>query len=476
MLEEDELPVVIAQCGEVAVVGDVEEVLARALLGGSGDVVELVVTVEVHLVRRTGQVGATLEPVRDVGVSGSGQQGDEPVVVADDPVEHLTRRDAPRPAHHGRHPVGPLPVGVLLVPEGRHAGVRPAVHVRSVVGRVHDDRVVGELVLVEVVQHRPDQLVVVAHRVVVLRLPPAGLAPASVLDVGAEVHVRGVQPDEERGVAVLGLAHEAQGLGDHLVVDRLHPLLGERPGVLDALGAVVVGPGVDDPSRAEVLAEVRELLLGRVVLLLGLLLGVEVVQVAEELIEPVGRGEELVTVTEVVLAELAGGVPEGLEGSCDGRVLGPQPKVHAGHPHLGQAGAVGVLTGDERGSPCGAALLAVVVGEPDTLSCDAVDVRCPIAHQTLAVAAQVGDADVVAPDDEDVRLVGHVSLLIRRGCARNAACRQVDQPPATRTSPLTGERVRDALLHARLMQRNPRWDVEVSMGWAIRAAGRYRWQ
>ena len=27
-------------------------------------------------------------------------------------------------------------------------------------------------------------------------------------------------------------------------------------------------------------------------------------------------------------------------------------------------------------------------------------------------------------------------------------------------------------LHPRLMQRNPRWDVEVSIGWAIRAAGR----
>ena len=26
--------------------------------------------------------------------------------------------------------------------------------------------------------------------------------------------------------------------------------------------------------------------------------------------------------------------------------------------------------------------------------------------------------------------------------------------------------------HARLMQRNPRWDVEVSMGWGMRAAGR----
>ena len=56
--------------------------------------------------------------------------------------------------------------------------------------------------LVEEVEHRADQLVVVDHRVVVLRLPAPGLAPAAVLDVGAEVHVGGVQPDEERRVGL----------------------------------------------------------------------------------------------------------------------------------------------------------------------------------------------------------------------------------------------------------------------------------
>ena len=42
--------------------------------------------------------------------------------------------------------------------------------------------------------------------------------------------------------------------------------------------------------------------------MLGLLLGVEVVEVAEELVEAVGRRKILVAVAEVVLAELAGGV------------------------------------------------------------------------------------------------------------------------------------------------------------------------
>jgi hypothetical protein len=35
---------------------------------------------------------------------------------------------------------------------------------------------------------------------------------------------------------------------------------------------------------------------------------------------------------------------------------------------------------------------------------DAVDIGSAVAHQSVAVAAQVGNADIVAPDDDDIRL------------------------------------------------------------------------
>ena len=265
---------------------------------------------------------------------------------------------------------------------------------------------------VEVVEDLPDELVVVAHHVVVLRLPPAGLAAAAVLDVGAEVHVRRVEPHEERGVAVLGGAHEAQRLGEDLLVDGLHPLAGERAGVLDALRSVTVGPRVDHAAGSEALAEVRELRVARVVVLLGFLLGVEVVEVAEELVEAMHRREELVLVAEMVLAELAGGVPLRLEGGGDRRVRGPQADVGARESDLGEAGPVRVLAGDERRPAGRAALLAVVVGEAHAFGGDAVDVGSAVPHQTVAVAAEVGDPDVVSPDDQDVGLaIGHDDLL-----------------------------------------------------------------
>jgi hypothetical protein len=39
------------------------------------------------------------------------------------------------------------------------------------------------------------------------------------------------------------------------------------------------------------------------------------------------------------------------------------------------------------------------VGEHRPTICDAVDVRCPVAHHTLIVSADVEALDVIAPDD-----------------------------------------------------------------------------
>jgi hypothetical protein len=73
-----------------------------------------------------------------------------------------------------------------------------------------------------------------------------------------------------------------------------------------------------------------------------------------------------------------------------------------------------VLAGEERGASCGARLLAVIVQEGNTLAADAVDVRGFVSHQTVGVVADIGDADIVAEDDQDVRLArGRRRLLWR---------------------------------------------------------------
>ena len=148
-----------------------------------------------------------------------------------------------------------------------------------------------------------------------------------------------------------------------------------------------------------------------IIRVLGLLLGVQVVQVAEELVEPVHGRQELVLVAEMVLPELARDVPERFQQFRDGRVFRLEAEIGAGHPDLGQARADRVLAGDERGPARRAALLAVVIGEGDALVGDAVDVGRPVAHLAPVVVADVPPADVIAPQDQNVGLLRcHLSI------------------------------------------------------------------
>jgi hypothetical protein len=159
---------------------------------------------------------------------------------------------------------------------------------------------------------------------------------------------------------------------------------------------------MNDATRPEALPELRVL---RIVLVLRLLLGVQVIEVAEELVKPVRRGQMLVPVAKMVLAELTRGVAVRLEEPRDRRVLGLGAGFSPGQPHLAQARAKHALSENERRSSGRAGLLTVVIGEHHPIPGDAVDVGRAVAHETERVGADVRLPDVVAPDHEDVRLV-----------------------------------------------------------------------
>src|SRR5262245_54716273 len=269
----------------------------------------------------------------------------------------------------------------------------------------------------------------VDHRVVVFGLPSARLPEARRLGVRAEVHGRGVEPDEERLAARLLALDEVDGAGQELVVDRLHTLARERAGVVDPLRAVRIRPRVQHAPGPVLLSEAGEVLLRRVVAQLRLLLGVQVVEVAEELIEAVHRGQVLVAVAEMVLAELAGGVSERLQQLRDGRILGPHAERGPRQTDLGEARAKHALAHDEGRAARRAALLGVVVGEQQALCGDPIDVRRPVAHQALGKDAQVRLADVVAPDDQDVRLLRRLGQGLAVGGGEPDRAQAKERPP-----------------------------------------------
>src|SRR6516225_735686 len=75
-----------------------------------------------------------------------------------------------------------------------------------------------------------------------------------------------------------------------------------------------------------------------------------------------------------------------------------------------------MLTGDERCAPGRAALLGVIIGETHALLGDAIDIGCLVAHQPMRIATEIGHADIVAPDHDDIGLgacsgSSHLDLL-----------------------------------------------------------------
>ena len=73
-----------------------------------------------------------------------------------------------------------------------------------------------------------------------------GITPAMIgADVGTQMHARRVEPAEERLAGGLLSLHEVDGRGRGLVVDRLHPLLGQRTGILDGLLADLAEARID---------------------------------------------------------------------------------------------------------------------------------------------------------------------------------------------------------------------------------------
>ena len=105
---------------------------------------------------------------------------------------------------------------------------------------------------------------------------------------------------------------------------------------------------------------------------------------------------------------MAGAVALGLEQGGDGGVFASEAELGSGQAHLAETGAIHALAGDEGGAASGAALLGVIVNELGTFFGDPVDVGRFVAHQAVAITAQIALADVIAPEDQNVGLaVGH---------------------------------------------------------------------
>jgi hypothetical protein len=230
-----------------------------------------------------------------------------------------------------------------------------------------------------------------------------------------DMHARGVHVTEP-GSTFLGLSlHEVEGRPHKLLVHCFHTLARKRTSVLNNLFAdlavfwidglvVFVGRlAPEDTARAKLLAKLW--ILG-IVRIFGFFLGVEVIEIAEELIETMHCWQMLVAVAKMVLAKLAGGVAEVLQELCNRRILGTKAQRRSRHTNLRQTGPDWCLARDEGSPSSSATLLAVEVREHGTFASDTIDVRCPISHDAVVVAAHIEPADIVGHYEKNIGLAG----------------------------------------------------------------------
>ena len=252
-----------------------------------------------HLVVHAADLQALEEVFLDGLVAGRSQQGGQHVFVGADVIDDGAGLDGAGPLDHRRYAVAAFPVGVLLATEHGGAAIGPGEGFGPVVGRIHDDGVVIQAKFLEFGQHLSDMPVMLDHAIGINA--QTGLAFRLFLQAREDVHAGGVPPHEERLVCFLCSLHEVKRLGIDFLVDGFHPLLGERPGI----GHSAIGKAVDHATRTKALLEGR---IFRVVGMLWLFFGIEVIEVAEKLIESMLGRQGIVGITKVIFAELTGHV------------------------------------------------------------------------------------------------------------------------------------------------------------------------
>src|SRR5208283_3897284 len=186
----------------------------------AGEEIELVVAVEVDLVIPLAELLALLQFLDNARVAGRGHERREPVEPGEEPIFDLAGGHLPRPADDARYAEASLHHGPLGSGEGRLAAIGPGEVLRAVVGGEDEDGVLLELVVLELLNDRADDVVELGHSGFVDG--PAVLRRAQLLvllrEMGYHVHPGGVQPDEERLAVALGLVEKLERVFEDLVV------------------------------------------------------------------------------------------------------------------------------------------------------------------------------------------------------------------------------------------------------------------
>ena len=272
------------------------------------------------------------------------------------------------------------------------------------------DGIVGDPKIIQQFQQLANMHVVLDHSIGILIIT---LMPPVFFHVGAEVHACAIPPAEEWFAGFNLFGDELFGGSQAFIIDGFHPFFGQGTCILNTLAALAIGPAMDHAARTEAFFKcfaIGHFQIARIVFILRLFFGVQVVEVTKEFIKSMHGGKMLVQVTLVVLTELSCRIAQAFHDRGDGDIGFLPAFLGTGQAHLGHTGPNGNVSAEECRPAGRARLLGIVICKANPFTRDPINIRGLEAHHTPIVVADVPGADIITPDHEDI------GLLLRECC------------------------------------------------------------
>src|SRR6516162_9713513 len=165
LLDKGHLPVLVTKREKVSVVTPIEKLLSRRLLHLAFEVGDQVIAVRVDMVRLAAKLTVLQAIIRDHSITCSSRKGWQEIFVCEKVVVDGAGLDDTRPTDQSGDPITTFKVGCLLSSIRRAAAIGPCHHLRAIVRRVYNDRVVGDAQIIQLLQQLADMSVMLNHSV-----------------------------------------------------------------------------------------------------------------------------------------------------------------------------------------------------------------------------------------------------------------------------------------------------------------------
>src|SRR5579883_426661 len=199
----------------------------------AGKEIELVISVEMHLIRAVAELLAAFQFIHNVRVPRRGNEGREPVEAGHQPILDLACRNPARPAHNAGHAKAAFQHRPLGAGERSLAAIWPGEVFSAVVRGENHNRVVVDTEIFDLLHDGADNVIELRHAGLLDRPAVFGRAHCLVFrrKMRKHMHARRVEIEEERLSIFSCSVDEVESLVADDFVDGLHVVFDSGHGI-----------------------------------------------------------------------------------------------------------------------------------------------------------------------------------------------------------------------------------------------------